>query len=441
MAAKAQPKPTKGAQRNATIGTENAFKIGPHIVRVESSGSQVIRLNLGEPDFSVPEFIKDEIKKQLDNNNTHYCDPKGILSLRKAIAQQMKDVRGLDVDPERVVVFPGLKPAIGFAQQIYCNPGDEVVYPSPGFPIYESFIGYIGAVPKPLHLREEDGFTIKAERLAEVLSPKTRLIYLNFPSNPTGGVASLEDLEAIAQVILERCGPEVRIFSDEVYEYIVYDGKKHVSIASLPEMEERTIVASGFSKTYAWTGGRIGYAVLPNVEEAELFKTLNINYFSCIPAYNQEGAREALENPKAIGCIQHMVDTFQRRRDVICDQLNAIPGVSCFKPSGAFYLFPNISKVCETLGVCEAFDRLPEAVQKRNSPATLFQMFALYKHKVAVMDRRSFGSLGSEGQHYLRLSTAADLDSLSEGVKRLAAASQDKEGFISFMDSYAEELF
>lgn len=432
---------TATAERNTTIGTENAFKIGPHIARVEAMGKSVIRLNLGEPDFSVPSFIKETIKKELDADNTHYCDPKGILPLRRAIAQQMKEMRGLDVDPERVVVFPGLKPAIGFAQQIYCNPGDEVVYPSPGFPIYESFVGYIGAVARPLHLREQDGFSINAERLAEVLSPKTRLIYLNFPSNPTGGVATREDLEALARVIEERCSPDVRVFSDEIYEYIVYDGRKHISFASLPGMEKRTIIASGFSKTFAWTGGRIGYTVLPTVEEAELFKTLNINYFSCIPPYNQEGAREALENPKATACIQHMVSTFQQRRDVICKQLNGIPGVHCLRPSGAFYLFPNIRGVCENLGALEAFEAMPKEVQARCSPSTLFQMFALYEHQVAVMDRRSFGSIGSQDQHYLRLSIAADLDALSQGVERLGAAAQDGEGFKDFMDRYAEELF
>lgn len=428
------------AERNDIIGTENAFKIGPHITRVESAGKPVIRLNLGEPDFDVPQYVKDEIKRQIDANNTHYCDPKGILPLRKAIAKQMRDMRGLDVDPERVVVFPGLKPAVGFAQQIYCNPGDEVIYPSPGFPIYESFIRYVGAEPKPLVLKEEDGFTIKPEALAELITPRTKLIYLNFPSNPTGGVASREQLEAIADVIKSANVPDLRVFSDEIYEYIVFDGEKHVSIASLPGMEERCIIGSGMSKTFAWTGGRIGYAVLPTVEEAEAFRNLNINYFSCTAAYNQEGAREALENPETPKVIADMVSTFEKRRDAIVHQLNQVDGIRCFKPKGAFYLFPNITGVCEKLGAFDAFDNLPEEVKSQTSPATLFQMFALYHHQVAVMDRRSFCRRGSEGQNYLRLSVASDLPALEEGVRRIKAASEDTEGFAQFI-TRGTELF
>ena len=178
------------AKRNSRIDTENAFKIGPHIVRVEQQKGAVIKLNLGEPDFSVPKHIKDEIKRQLDLDNTHYCDPKGLLSLRTAISNQVNETRGLQTNPEQVVVFPGGKPSIGFAQQVYCNPGDEVIYPSPGFPIYESFIRYVNAVPVPLHLDESENFTFSPDQLANLITPKTKLIYLNFPSNPTGGVAS-----------------------------------------------------------------------------------------------------------------------------------------------------------------------------------------------------------------------------------------------------------
>ena len=285
------------AKRNSRIDTENAFKIGPHIVRVEQQKGAVIKLNLGEPDFSVPKHIKDEIKRQLDLDNTHYCDPKGLLSLRTAISNQVNETRGLQTNPEQVAVFPGGKPSIGFAQQVYCNPGDEVIYPSPGFPIYESFIRYVNAVPVPLHLDESENFTFSPADLAHKITAKTKLIYINYPSNPTGGVASKSLLEETARIILERCQPDVRIYSDEIYEKIIFDGQQHHSISSIPEMTERTIIASGFSKTYAWTGGRIGYAVFPTVEEAEVFKKLNINYFSCVPPYNQEAARVALESP------------------------------------------------------------------------------------------------------------------------------------------------
>jgi len=421
------------SDRNKLIGTENAFKIGPHIVNVESMGTPVVKLNLGEPDFSAPEWVKEEVIKQIRQNNSHYCDPKGILPLREAIANQVNTTRGLETTPDHVCVFPGGKPSIGFAQQIYCNPGDEIIYPSPGFPIYESFINYIGAVPVPLHLEEEQNFTISADQLEALISPRTKLIILNFPSNPTGGVADKNQLESLAGVILDKCGPDTRVYSDEIYENILFDGKTHHSIASIPGMEKMTIISSGFSKSFAWTGGRIGYAVLPTAKEADAFKTMNINYFSCIPPYNQEGAREALENSASAAWMTDMAQTFEKRRDVIVDMLNAIEGISCQTPGGAFYLFPNISGLCQRLGVFDAIKTLPENQRIATSPSTLFQMFALYNHKVAVMDRRSFGAIGTEKLHFLRLSIAADIESLKEGVKRIAAAGDDREGFRRFV--------
>ena len=187
------------------------------------------------------------------------------------MANHINTTRSLTVTPEHVCVFPGGKPSIGFTEQIYCNPGDEIIYPSPGFPIYESFIRYLGAVPVPLHLKEEQNFTFTPEQLEKHISPKTKLIILNFPSNPTGGVATQEQLNAIADIIISRCSPEVRVYSDEVYESIIFDGHKHFSIASVPGMEKRTIISSGLSKSFAWTGGRIGYAVLPTTREADIF--------------------------------------------------------------------------------------------------------------------------------------------------------------------------
>ncbi|HCP34130.1 MAG: aminotransferase class I/II-fold pyridoxal phosphate-dependent enzyme [SAR324 cluster bacterium] len=422
------------AERTFKIDTENAFKVGPHIVKVEKEWAPVVKLNLGEPDFPVPSHIKDEIKRQLDLDNTHYCDPQGLLSLRESIARQVSQTRKLEVGPQQVVVFPGGKPPIGLAQQVYCNQGDEVIYPSPGFPIYESFIRYVDAVPVPLHLDEASDFTFSPEQLAELITPKTKLIYLNFPSNPTGGVATRELLESIAEVILERCSEDVRVYSDEIYENILFDGLSHHSIASMPGMASRSIIASGFSKTYAWTGGRIGYAVFPNTEEAEIFKTLNINYFSCVPPYNQEAARVALENTLSKTAVGQMVQTFEKRRDEILEALNQVEGISCRKPGGAFYLFPNISEVCSKLELTEFYSALSESEKKETSPAGIFQMFALYEHQVAVLDRRSFGSLGSEGKHYLRLSTASEIEVLREGVQRLKNASEDQAGLKRFLE-------
>lgn len=420
------------ATRNSRIDTENAFKVGPHIVRVEQQKGAVIKLNLGEPDFSVPQHIKAEIKRQLDLDNTNYCDPKGLLSLRVAICNQINETRGLKTNPELVVVFPGGKPSIGFAQQVYCEPGDEVIYPSPGFPIYESFIRYVRAIPVPLHLEESANFTFSPEQLGNLITPKTKLIYLNFPSNPTGGVAGKALLEAIAKVILERCHQNVRIYSDEIYENIIFDGQQHHSISSFPEMAERTIIAGGFSKTYAWTGGRVGYAVFPTEEEADVFKTLNINYFSCVPPYNQEAAREALENPLSKIAVKKMVETFETRRNLIWRQINEIPGITCQKPGGAFYLFPNISGVCENLDLLEKHEFLPK--EQQSSPANIFQMFALYEHQVAVLDRKSFGQIGADGKHFLRLSIAADQAVLEEGVLRLKVASEDLSGLDKFLN-------
>ena len=419
------------AERNSRIDTENAFKVGPHIVRVEQQKCAVIKLNFGEPDFSVPRHIKAEIKRQLDLDNTKYCDPKGLLSLRQAISKQINETRGLNTNPEQVVVFPGGKPSIGLAQQVYCEPGDEVIYPSPGFPIYESFIPYVRAVPVPLHLEESANFTFSPEQLENLITPRTKLIYLNFPSNPTGGVAGKELLEATAKVILERCHPNVRVYSDEIYENIIFDGQQHHSISSVPEMAERTIIAGGFSKTYAWTGGRVGYAVFPSVKEADVFKTLNINYFSCVPPYNQEAAREALENPLSKIAVKEMVQTFETRRNLIWQKINEIPGITCQKPGGAFYLFPNISGVCENLGLIEKHQRLSK--EQQSSPDNIFQMFALYEHQVAVLDRKSFGQIGADGKYFLRLSIAADQAVLEEGVQRLKAASEDLSGLDKFL--------
>ena len=428
------------ADRMYELGTENAFKIGPHIAFLEREGHNVVRLNLGEPDFDIPPFVRDEVKRQLDLGNTHYCDPKGIISLRRAIANQMKEMRGLNVSPEQVVVFPGGKPSIGLTQQAYCNPGDEVIYPSPGFPIYESFPRYLGAVPVPLHVTEDSNFTFTAEQLEDLLTDRTRLIILNFPSNPTGGVATLEQLTGIAQVIKLKCARDVRVYSDEIYENIVFDGLKHISIAAIPGMQERTIISSGFSKSFAWTGGRVGYAVFPTEEEADTFKNININYFSCVPPFIQEGARIALEHPESKTVVENMVKTFQHRRDIIVKKLNEIDGIRCKTPGGAFYLFPNIAGVCDKVGVIAAYDKLPTDVKARTSPANLFQMFILYHHHVATLDRNSFGRIGAEGQHFLRLSCASELKVLEEGVHLLDIASRDHAGFSKFMKTTASRV-
>ncbi|MGZ8868972.1 MAG: pyridoxal phosphate-dependent aminotransferase [Thermoanaerobaculia bacterium] len=387
------------AHRVSLLGTENAFKIGPWIREVEQQGHRVIRCNLGEPDFPLPAHIADEVKRRIDAGDTHYVDPQGIEPLRVAIAKSMSERRGIAITPDRVVVFPGAKPPIGFAQQICCDAGALVSYPSPGFPIYESFTRFVGAVPMPLQLEEERGFAFSGRDLEPLITPRTKLIILNFPSNPTGGVATRAQLEDIAEVILREAPPDVRVYSDEVYEDILFDGAKHESIASIPGMAERTIIVGGVSKSYAWTGGRVGWAVLPTAEEAAVFRTFNINYFSCVPAYNQWGAKVALESPESQKSIAMMTAAFQDRRDFVVKALNDMPAVSCQMPRGAFYVFPNIG----------------------HRDATEFQRRLLYDYHVATLDRRSFGVIGTEGKEFLRISIATSMEDLKEAMLRIRA--------------------
>jgi aspartate aminotransferase len=421
------------SRRTRLLGSEGAFRLGPQIAAVESGGHRVVKCNIGEPDFPLAAHIADEVKRQIDLGQTHYCDPQGILPLREAIARTVGARRGLAITPDRVVVFPGGKPPIALAQQTYCNPGDEVIYPSPGFPTYEAFARYMGIKPVPLHLEEGRDFSFEGRDLAPLITPRTRLIILNFPSNPTGGVASRAQLADIADTIRRLAPPHTRIFSDEIYENNLFDGAEHHSIASLPGMAERTLIVSGASKSYAWTGGRIGWAVFPTAEEAQVFKDLNINYFSCIPAYNQFGAALALESPLSPPWIARMCASFQERRNLMLAGLNAIPGITCRKPGGAFYLFPNVAGVCEQLGVVAAHARLPARQRARTSPATLLQLFLLWRHHVATIDRRSFGQLGAEGQHYLRFSIATARADLELGLERIRAAATDQDGFRQFL--------
>ncbi|HSG06764.1 MAG TPA: aminotransferase class I/II-fold pyridoxal phosphate-dependent enzyme [Longimicrobiales bacterium] len=423
------------ADRVSRIGTEEAFALGALIRDVESEGERVIRCNLGQPDFPLPRHIVEAVKRALDRGLTTYCDPQGIPELRSSVAKSLGLKHGLDIDPERVVIYPGGRPPIGFAHMAYSEAGEEVIYPSPGYPLFESFIPYFRCVPVPVVLQEENGFGLTRTELEPLISDRTGLIFLNFPSNPTGGVATREQLVELSELILEKTSPDVRVYSDESYEAITFDGDEHISIASMPGMEARTIIASGVSKSYAWTGGRVGWAVYPTVEEAKVHRRLAINFFASIPPYNQWGAVEALESPESPAAIKTMVDAFQKRRDLVVPALNAIEGVTCQNPKGAFYAFPNIAGAVADLGAQEAFDALPQGTRERTSPATLVQLFLLYRYKVATMDRRSFSTLGSDGQHFLRLSIANSEQELSEAVRRIGEAAKDADGFQAFIAS------
>lgn len=428
------------ADRIRSLGTENAFKVGADIRNVEAAGRDVIKLNIGEPDFDSAENINETAIAAIRAGNAHYCDPAGLEPFRRTIARQISETRGIAAEAERVIVTVGAKPHIGYTMMAYVNPGDEVIYPSPGFPIYESWITFIGAKPVPLHLKEERGFSFTAAELEPLISPKTKIIIINSPSNPTGGVSTEGELTDIAALIRDKAPKDVRIFSDEVYEYILFDGHKHVSVASMPGMAEKTVLVSGHSKSYAMTGWRLGYGLLPTAAEADLFKQFNVNIISCTPPFIQEAGRAAMENPENGTIIAHMVSRFEERRNYVIDALNAIDGIACAQPMGAFYAFPNIAGACEDLGIIDALRNLPGETARLTTPSTLFQMFALYRHGVATLDRRSFGRIDTGGLHYLRLSMANDLDSLKEGVRRIEAATKDRAGFAEFLEK-GEHLY
>lgn len=423
------------AQRLQRLGTENAFKLADHISNVVAAGSgEIVKLNLGEPDFDAPKHVAEEAIEQIRAGNGHYCHPAGIESLRRAIARDVGESRDLDIDWRRVVVHTGGKPSIGYTMLTYVEPGDEVIYPSPGFPVYESWVTFVGARPVPLRLRAESGFAVRADDLAELITDRTKVIILNSPSNPTGGAIGRDELARIAEVVRERGREDLRVYSDEIYEHILFDDLEHASIASCDGMAGRTIISSGASKSYAMTGWRLGWAVLPSREEAEVFKNLNINLISCVPPFIQEAVREALESPETEGVVRDMVEAFDERRHAVVAALDGVDGITCVMPRGAFYVFPDVGEACERLGAVEAFEALSPEDRQRSSPSTLLQMFALYRHRVATMDRPSFCRIGSEGEHYLRLSIATDKESLLEGVARIEAAVSDTEAFTRFVD-------
>jgi len=371
------------------MGTENAFKIGEDMARARARGVDVIPFTIGEPDFDSAPHINEAGIAAIRAGDTHYTDPAGIAPLREALAAYVSRTRGIEVTADRIIILPGAKPAIGYTMMAYVDPGDEVIYPSPGFPIYESWVTYLGGVPKPLVLREERGFSFRVDDLDRLLTDRTKVLMLCSPSNPTGGVLPKSLLEEVAALVKERGRPDIRIYSDEIYEHITFDGFEHTSMASLPGMDRHTIIASGHSKGYAMTGWRLGWCVLPTAEEALRFKQININTVSCVPPFIQQAAREALENPKTWEVVGSMVAEFKRRRDYVVPALNAIPGITCANPLGAFYVFPNITGVCESLGANAHFESLPDSLKASTSPATLISRFLLYYHGVALVDRRA----------------------------------------------------
>jgi aspartate aminotransferase len=371
------------------LGTETAFEVLARAKHLEAEGRRIIHLGIGAPDFDTAEHIKEACAKALRDGNTAYCPAQGLPELREACAEYLARSREIEVDPERVVVTPGAKPFLGYAVMATCNPGDEVIYPNPGFPIYESAIRYFGATPVPLPLREAHEFSFTADDIAERISPRTRLVVLNSPANPTGGVIEADQMAAIAQVLGTT---EAWILSDEVYSEMVYDGR-HDSIARHGQLAERTILLDGFSKTFAMTGWRLGYAAVPEAL-VEPITRLIINTVSCTPPASQLAGVAALRGPWE--GVRSMVEEFRRRREVVVKGLNSLPGISCVMPHGAFYAFPNISET--GLGARE------------------LARLSLEEAGVAVVAGTSFGEYG-EG--FLRVSYANSVENIEAGLSAL----------------------
>jgi aspartate/methionine/tyrosine aminotransferase len=372
------------------LGTETAFLVLARARALEAQGRDVVHLEIGEPDFDTPANIRNAAKKALDDGFTHYGPGGGLPQTRAAIAQHIAKTRGIPVLPENVVVTPGGKPIMFFAILACVDEGDEVIYPNPGFPIYESVIEFVGAKAVPLALKEEKEFAFDINDLKKLITKRTRMLIINSPHNPTGGILVRKDIEKIAELAKEH---NLIVLSDEIYGRVMYDGYEAFSIASLPGMQERTIILDGFSKVYAMTGWRLGYGVMPQ-PLAELFTQLQINSNSCTASFPQIAAIEALNGPQEEP--MKMVEEFKRRRDVIVDGLNAIPNISCLKPHGAFYVFPNIKRTGKTSR--EVADLL------------------LNTGGVACLAGTAFGKYG-EG--YLRFSYANSIPNIKKALERI----------------------
>ncbi|MGI6165774.1 MAG: pyridoxal phosphate-dependent aminotransferase [Limnochordia bacterium] len=386
------------ATRLGRLGTETAFEVLAEVKQLEAQGRDIISFAIGEPDFATPGNIKEAACEAINEDQTHYGPSAGLMELREAIAAYISTTRKISVRPEEVVVTPGAKPIIFHGILACVDPGDEVIYPNPGFPIYESVIRFVGGVPVPLPVLEERDFRFDITQLQSLVTPKTKMIILNSPQNPTGGVLRAAELEAVAELALTY---DLWVMSDEVYSRLIFDGE-FMSISSIPEMKERTIIIDGFSKTYAMTGWRLGYGVT-NASLAADIARIETNCESCTATFTQIAGIEALQGPQE--AAEAMRQEFKTRRDLIVRLLNDIDGISCRVPSGAFYVFPNVTEACRKLGLKDAKE---------------FQKKALYEGNVAVLPRTSFGSKDSwENQEYVRLSYATSTEQIKEGIERL----------------------
>jgi aspartate/methionine/tyrosine aminotransferase len=383
------------ADRMARLGTESAFEVLARARALESTGRKIISLGIGEPDFDTPAHIVEAAERALRDGHTHYVPAPGIPPLREAVSEFLEKRGRMRAAPDQVVVTPGAKPVMFYAILALCQEGDEVVYPDPGFPMYESIANFVGARPVPIRLREENEFRIDPDELASLLSDRTRLLILSSPENPCGSALTKEDCERIAEIALSR---DLTVLSDEVYWAIRYDGE-HASVLDVDGMAERTILLDGWSKTFAMTGWRLGFGVFPQ-ELVEPVTRLVINTVSCTSAFSQHAAIAALTGPWEP--VEEMVSEFRTRRDVIVEGLNGLPGISCVEPGGAFYVFPNIT------GLGASSKEVEEHFLEQAGVATV-----------------SGTAFGRHGEGYIRLSYANSVENIRDALEAMEASLPD----------------
>ncbi|TMD79329.1 MAG: pyridoxal phosphate-dependent aminotransferase [Chloroflexi bacterium] len=381
----------KFAERMTRLGTEGAFEVLARARKLEAEGKKIVHLEIGEPDFATPDNIVEAGISALQNGYTHYTPAGGIKEVREAVAAFVSRMLKCEVDGSDVVLVPGSKNVLLFTLLATVEPGDEVIMPDPGYPAYHSQVNFIGAVPRLVTLREETGFRMDLDELRSLISPKTRMIIINTPHNPTGGVLTEEDIKTVCEIALEH---DLMVVSDEIYSQLVY-GFDHVSPMSQPGMRERTVLMDGLSKSYAMTGWRLGYAVAPK-ELAVKLEQLMINSSSCAAGFTQMAAIEALSMPESEHAVNRMVKVFEHRRNLVVDGLNEIPGVRCKLPQGAFYAFPNI----------EGTD-----FNERDLASRL-----LNEAGVAVLPGTAFGEAG---KGFIRLAYTQSEDELKLGLDRI----------------------
>jgi aspartate aminotransferase len=378
------------AARMNDLGTESAFEVLARARALEAQGKEIIHLEIGEPDFETPKHIVEAGRKAIADGFTHYGPTAGLPQLRESIARNSGEVRGINTDPANVVVTPGAKPIMFYVLLALAEPGVEVIYPNPGFPIYESMIKFCGATPVPMQLLEEKGYHPDLAAVPGLITDKTRLIIINSPENPCGSALTKEELETIAGIVKQH--PDLYVMADEIYKDILYTGE-HYSISSIPGMQERTIILDGFSKSYAMTGWRMGYGILPEELVPHIVK-LAVNSVSCAASFTQMAAVAALEGPKDE--VEAMIAEFGIRRRLIADGLRSIPGLNCPEPEGAFYAFPSIKGTGLT--------------------SAEFEDRAMNQAGVALLSGSAFGEFG-EG--YVRLSYANSQDNIKQAIDKL----------------------